>query len=97
MSRQDVEDVICCCREKFEETKVDERKMSRMKRRSGIVDGGYVISNQVIQATQSSASLFVFLSYIVSNAEKTIFFARSECAAGILEGLAHFGVLEGSI
>ena len=30
-------------------------------------------------------------------AEKTLFFARSDCAAGILEGLAHFGVLKGSI
>jgi len=58
-SRQDVEDVICR-REKFEETKVEERKMSKMKRRSGIVAGGFVISNQVIQD-------------IVSNAEKTIF------------------------
>ncbi len=56
LSRQDVEDVIRR-REKFEETKVEERKMSRMKRRSGIVDGGFAISNQVIQATQSSASI----------------------------------------
>jgi len=55
-SRQDVEDVICR-REKFEETKVEERKMSRMKRRSGIVDGGLAISNQVLHATQSSASI----------------------------------------
>jgi len=55
-SRQDVEDVICH-REKFEETKVEERKMSRMKRRSGIVDGGLAISNQVLHATQSSASI----------------------------------------
>ena len=55
-SRQDVEDVIRR-REKFEETKVEERKMSRMKRRSGIVDGGLAISYQVLHATQSSASI----------------------------------------
>lgn len=55
-SRQDLEDVIRR-RAKFEEMKVEERKMSRMKRRSGIVDGGLAISNQVLQATQSSASI----------------------------------------
>ena len=43
-------------REKFEDMKVEERK-SRMKRRSGIVDGGLAISNQVLQATHSSASI----------------------------------------
>jgi len=42
---------------RFEETKVEERKMSRMKRRSGIVDGGLAISNEVIHATQSSESI----------------------------------------
>ena len=43
-------------REKFEDMKVEEQK-SRMKRRSGIVDGGLAISNQVLQATHSSASI----------------------------------------
>ena len=42
---------------RFEETKVEEFKMSRMKRRSGIVDGGLAISNEVIHATQSSESI----------------------------------------
>jgi hypothetical protein len=55
-TREDVEDVIRR-REKFEEMKVEARKMTRMKRRSGIVDGGLAISNQVFQATQSSASI----------------------------------------
>jgi hypothetical protein len=55
-TREDVEDVIRR-REKFEEMKGEERKMSRMKRRSGIVDGGLAISNQVLQATHSSASI----------------------------------------
>ena len=41
--------------QKFEETKVEERKMSKMKRRSGIVAGGFVISNQVIQDIVSNA------------------------------------------
>ena len=43
--------------EKFEEMKVEERKLSRMKRRNGIVDGAYAICNQVIQTTQSSAPI----------------------------------------
>jgi hypothetical protein len=55
-TREDVEDVIRR-REKLEEMKVEERKMSRMKRRSGIVDEGFTISNQVLQTTQSSASI----------------------------------------
>jgi hypothetical protein len=55
-TREDIEDVIRR-REKFEEMKGEERKMSRMKRRSGIVDGGLAISNQVLHATHSSASI----------------------------------------
>ena len=37
--------------------KGEERNMSRMKQGSGIVDGGLAISNQVLQATHSSASI----------------------------------------
>jgi hypothetical protein len=44
--------------EKFEEMKVEEqRKLSRMKQRSGILDRGYAICNQLIQTTKSSASI----------------------------------------
>jgi hypothetical protein len=39
-SRHKIDDVIRRAREKFMEMKVEERKMTRMKRRSGIVDGG---------------------------------------------------------
>jgi hypothetical protein len=48
-SRHKIDDVIRRAREKFMEMKVEERKMTRMKRRSGIVDGGLAISNQMIQ------------------------------------------------
>ena len=47
-SRHEIDDVIRRAREKFMEMKVEERKMTRMKRRSGIVDGGLAISNQMI-------------------------------------------------
>ena len=48
-SRHEIDDVICFAREKFEEMKVEEQKVTRMKRRSDIVDGGLAISNQTIQ------------------------------------------------
>jgi hypothetical protein len=55
-NRHKIDDVIRHAREKFEVMKVEERKMTRMKRRSGIVDGGLAISNQMIQAKRSSVS-----------------------------------------
>jgi hypothetical protein len=43
-------------REKFEDMKVEERK-SRMKRRSGIVDGGLAISNQRYRQDKANVSI----------------------------------------
>jgi hypothetical protein len=38
--RHEIDDIIHRASEKLEEMKVEERKMTRMKQRSGIVDGG---------------------------------------------------------
>jgi hypothetical protein len=43
-------------REKFEDMKVEERK-SRMKQRSGIVDGGLAISNQRYRQDKANVSI----------------------------------------
>ena len=55
--RHEIDDVIHRASEKFEEMKGEERKMSRMKRCSGIVDGGLAISNQRYRQDKANVSI----------------------------------------